>query len=574
MYNTSSRGDYDGKFLKSLSLEDSGDDSIYHTVNSHSNHSRYEDDTEYMDIDHTYDTLMHNISNRSVHYDSSRETPEIEMKDEDYEEDDDLIDLTLDLQSSRSTPVTKLSVSHSTPVQENELTHIKENHKVNVYNDNINDDEEVDDETQTSFVSHIFSPTTLGAQLAIRKPQLLLLPGPATSDNTNEDISESVEEYDLSDYNNSHDDNKEIILRQRHFSSFSNSNSNIFLTGNKRAVEVEEPIEATEGFIRNDVQYPTFNSGMSMGPSHSSSNNISASPFMQGTHQHIHNHHQPVQILHQHQHHHHYYYNKEDNSTKNSDSSVIVGTDINKDKQQLIHAYPTHANQIKLPLPWKSNISPIERIPYLLSSYLQLLINCAISAYSIYLVIKVISVVKHDINIKLNEFTANVMVEIESCRRSYFDNNCTPDLIVPALEAQCSYWSKCMNQVTTNGGGNISIISAETVGIILNSFVEPLGLKFFLIMGLSVIVLFLLNFMFGYIRAKTYYGWQDYPNYNYGISKNNHMTDTNNNNNNNNNNSTMQQKSFKLLWPSREEGMQQQKLDPMAHAEQRIVSTW
>lgn len=50
-------------------------------------------------------------------------------------------------------------------------------------------------------------------------------------------------------------------------------------------------------------------------------------------------------------------------------------------------------------------------------------------------------------------------------------------------------------------------ISAETIGVLVNSLIEPLGWKFFMFVLMFVVTVFACNFSFGYIRAKSYYGW-------------------------------------------------------------------
>lgn len=138
---------------------------------------------------------------------------------------------------------------------------------------------------------------------------------------------------------------------------------------------------------------------------------------------------------------------------------------------------------------------------------MQLIINFVATCYAGYLVYSIIQTVRQDIKHKLSQQISNVLVEIESCKRSYNENNCSPDLIVPILEKPCAYWLKCMNQDPYNGGGNKSLISAETVGMIINSLIEPLSFKFFLVMFGFVLLIFACNFTFGFIRAKSYYGW-------------------------------------------------------------------
>ena len=53
---------------------------------------------------------------------------------------------------------------------------------------------------------------------------------------------------------------------------------------------------------------------------------------------------------------------------------------------------------------------------------------------------------------------------------------------------------------------NVFIMSAEIIGMIINSLIEPLSLKFYLFMLAFILIIFACNFTFGYIRAKAYYG--------------------------------------------------------------------
>lgn len=154
-----------------------------------------------------------------------------------------------------------------------------------------------------------------------------------------------------------------------------------------------------------------------------------------------------------------------------------------------------------LPFPWR-----IHPLPYLITTYLQLVANAGALLFGVHLLWKFVQVIKSDIAHKLTMHSSSILVDIDTCRRQYIDNNCFPDEIVPALEKQCSIWLKCMKQ-DPYGGGNKSLVSAETIGMILNSLIEPLGLKFWLVITGLVAVMLLSNFSFGYLRAKTYYGW-------------------------------------------------------------------
>lgn len=206
-------------------------------------------------------------------------------------------------------------------------------------------------------------------------------------------------------------------------------------------------------------------------------------------------------------HHHHYYY------SPNKDHSIGTPA-INDSLSQYNNTYYlSPVNQlhsrfiedVRLPPPWKQESSPKEKYSYIISTYLQLIINTTLSVYGLYLVYNVIKTVRADINFKLVQQSKDILVEISTCQKNYEDNNCSPDLIVPALEKPCEYWSKCMNQ-DPKEFGNKSSISAETLGIIVNSLIEPLGFKFFLMFFTSILLIFMFNFTFGFIRAKSYYG--------------------------------------------------------------------
>ncbi|KAM9936461.1 hypothetical protein OXX80_004000 [Metschnikowia pulcherrima] len=178
----------------------------------------------------------------------------------------------------------------------------------------------------------------------------------------------------------------------------------------------------------------------------------------------------------------------------------------NSQKAHQMHLTSTGASSEMLPSPWDSRAMPAERTPYVLSSYLQLLINVVLSGYFLHIVIAMVQAIRQDVAHKLKQEANNLLVEIASCERSYNENHCSPETIVPALEKMCAYWEKCMNQDPYQVG-NRSSISAHTIGVILNSLIEPLSFKVLAVGAAATFVIFACNFAFGYIRAKTYYGW-------------------------------------------------------------------
>lgn len=159
-----------------------------------------------------------------------------------------------------------------------------------------------------------------------------------------------------------------------------------------------------------------------------------------------------------------------------------------------------------LPSPWDSHAMPAERVNYYLSSYLQLVINVSLAGYVGHLLLSIVRAIKQDIAHKLDTHASNLLVEIALCERSFYENNCQPETIVPALEKMCGVWEKCMNQ-DPHRGGNKSLISAQTIAMIVNSFFEPLSFKTLSVFALTLVTIFASNFAFGYVRARSYYGW-------------------------------------------------------------------
>ncbi|KAF8001628.1 hypothetical protein HF325_004129 [Metschnikowia pulcherrima] len=178
----------------------------------------------------------------------------------------------------------------------------------------------------------------------------------------------------------------------------------------------------------------------------------------------------------------------------------------NSQRAHQMHLTSMGASSEMLPSPWDSRAMPAERTPYVLSSYLQLLINVVLSGYFLHIVIAMVQAIRQDVAHKLKQEANNLLVEMALCERSYNENHCSPETIVPALEKMCAYWEKCMNQDPYQVG-NRSLISAHTIGVILNSLIEPLSFKVLAVGAAATFVIFACNFAFGYIRAKTYYGW-------------------------------------------------------------------
>ncbi|KAI5954611.1 hypothetical protein KGF54_002387 [Candida jiufengensis] len=325
----------------------------------------------------------------------------------------------------------------------------------------VEESEEEEPQSPEHNILALISPTMLGAKLAVHKPKLLMPPSPSSPQQKRK--SSIDYEFDTSSFqpiqNNSSFQNSTITKRNN--TTFQNSPGlNVFLS----------PTNRSETTIPQTI------------------------------------------------HHHHYYGNS------NRDH-YLEELRLQQQQQQLINKqleYEDHhkrlelyksQNFVSLPAPWQQNIHPIEKIPYIISSYLQLFINFIISLYFIYLIYYIATTIKSDINHKLTIQKQNIQLQIESCRKLFIENQCdNPDFYnLPLLNKKCQYYEKCMSQ-NPNSIGNISAINAQILGMILNSLIEPLGFKFFLFTLWCGIVIFGCNFLFGYIRAKTYYGHSEIVN--------------------------------------------------------------
>ncbi|KAK6458968.1 Di-sulfide bridge nucleocytoplasmic transport domain-containing protein [Scheffersomyces xylosifermentans] len=496
--------EFDGSFFQSLSLEDT---TGFATANGYSRTYRQqtEDDEDLMDID--YEMID---NQQTLHdYHTAQYTPEPESRN------------AIPGNAESLTPITEFAKFSSTPLHSTPISEIRDKNNIEeeIPSKDSQGGEHEDEysEGHSSIMASLLSPTILGARMAVGH-QKLLLPAPSTDGH---DVKEDIDhEFDTSAYRNDSTSSfsnfgtyrsvPNTVDRYRgttfrNITSFSsNSDLNTFLAHTK------DSQDDTEEYVynRNSGNYDSFgghnslydnslNQSYLFRRSMNAINNIdnsSASLFgrnPQDT--------STVQI-----HHHHYYYTGNDENKSQMQVTPSRNTNIEHSQQQLQLGAAESPN---LPSPWSSNISPIARVPYLLSSYLQLMVNLVASIYTIYVLYCIISAIRRDIDVKLLVQSSNIRSEIEYCKRSYEENNCGPETRVPALEGLCINLQKCINQEQTLGGGNTSSISAETIGMLINSLVEPLGLKFFLVLFGSIVLLFGCNFTFGYIRAKTYYGW-------------------------------------------------------------------
>lgn len=402
-----------------------------------------------------------------------------------------------------------------------------------------NKDQDEDEDHDDSFLG-ILSPTALGARFALQPQKLLMAPPLTEPPNQPSQRKLSIDfEFDTSEMQNS-----QLIKRklfpQKNTSSFAAANQDIFQSGSFREPQRmgSQALSLSSMFDSHMNQAPSFqnthnnlySSGMFTNSIFNSSRfGVNAQP-------------QPQTVIH----HHHYYSDPQLSQCSQKDVSItprnqwstdaistdLQGLSFESDKQisrlNLDREKITNSNGLLvgpkvyenqnlslqmslghhgpyLPSPWDSRAVPAERLPYVLLSYLQLLTNTLLSAYALHILVAMVQAIRNDVSLKMALEANSLLVEIALCQRAYRDNNCDPSERVPALEKMCDYWEKCMLQ-DPDSIGNRSLIGAHTLGLILNSLIEPLGLKVLSVFAFFIVVIFACNFAFGYFRARAYYG--------------------------------------------------------------------
>jgi hypothetical protein len=114
-------------------------------------------------------------------------------------------------------------------------------------------------------------------------------------------------------------------------------------------------------------------------------------------------------------------------------------------------------------------------VPHILSYYAQFIFNAFLLGCCGYLIYCFWSAVSSDVDKRQYEAMAGVLADMAVCASDYDKNRCDPRTRVPAMEAACEGWARCMKQDPTKVGR--AKVSATTFAEIYNSFVEPISWK-------------------------------------------------------------------------------------------------
>ncbi|KAJ3214376.1 hypothetical protein HK099_006898 [Clydaea vesicula] len=81
----------------------------------------------------------------------------------------------------------------------------------------------------------------------------------------------------------------------------------------------------------------------------------------------------------------------------------------------------------------------------------------------------------HDLNMKAEEYSLEIVYQISECSKLYVENNCDPKVRIPYMKEVCNNWEICMMKDPKEVAK--MKIGVEVFAEILNKLVEPLSYK-------------------------------------------------------------------------------------------------
>lgn len=114
-------------------------------------------------------------------------------------------------------------------------------------------------------------------------------------------------------------------------------------------------------------------------------------------------------------------------------------------------------------------------VPGILSWWAQLVVNLSLFSLAVYVVFGFVSAIRSEFDQAAEEASDSILSEMAACAKSYVDNKCAGGGRLPALETVCENWERCMNRDPGKIGR--AKVSAHTMAIIINSFIDPISWK-------------------------------------------------------------------------------------------------
>jgi hypothetical protein len=114
-------------------------------------------------------------------------------------------------------------------------------------------------------------------------------------------------------------------------------------------------------------------------------------------------------------------------------------------------------------------------VPSILSWWAQLVVNLALFSLATYVVFAFVSAIRAEFDQAAEEVSDTILAEMAVCAKNYVDNRCGGGKTLPALETVCENWERCMNRDPAKVGR--AKVSAHTMAVIINSFIDPISWK-------------------------------------------------------------------------------------------------
>ena len=114
-------------------------------------------------------------------------------------------------------------------------------------------------------------------------------------------------------------------------------------------------------------------------------------------------------------------------------------------------------------------------LPSILSWWAQLLVNLSLFSLTVYVVFGFVSAIRSEFDHAAEERSDVILAEMAACAKDYVDNQCAGGKRLPAMEAVCENWERCMNRDPAKVGR--AKLSAHTMAEIINNFIDPISWK-------------------------------------------------------------------------------------------------
>lgn len=303
-------------------------------------------------------------------------------------------------------------------------------------------------------IKRAFSPTELGACVAMKRPLLLMPPPPSTHSRRPLVVEVDTSHGVVSRLTIPEDDDGDVDMEQ-----------------------VSTPLPAYNPMGGSSLG--VFNSGSAV------NRNFAHNPTMPTT-----------DSKHYYEIHHHYHIPGQPQQQLGVPHTGVPSVEL---PPQLQPQYPPMIESELLPMPWSEKATPIYHV-YYLSLYVQL----AFKAIIMLVGLEFIRRIHNDVMQRVDSQISLAAVAADVCNQRYI-RDCVESKVVPATQEHCDDLNRCRQQ-DPKMAAQYTTQLAFVLGDLLALFVQPFGFKVFLI---CFLVVFVGNFGFGYLRAKNYYGDAD-----------------------------------------------------------------